>query len=90
MRLGDTLGRLTGISVAVGLLVGDDSDRSASIALFILLSVNGIGSFRFFIALVNSSTVMVILSAAAVDDSSNLLGRKTYVSVSLIPLVDGM
>jgi len=86
----DTLGRLTGFSDAVGLLVGNDSARSASIALFILLSVNGVGSFRFFIALVNSLTVMVILLVAAVDGSSNLVGRKTYVSESLIPLVDGI
>ena len=88
--MSDTLGRLTGISDAVGLLVGDDSDRSASIALFILLFVHGIGSFRFFIALVNFSTAMVILSAVAVDGSSNLVGRKAYVSVSLIPLVVGI
>ena len=70
--------------------LGDNNAVNASIALLILVVLNGICFvLGCFIADVKSSNAAVALSAAAFAGSSNFVGRKTYVSVFQIPLVLG-
>ena len=94
-----TLGRGTFIIPTIGdttvflfvvARLGDNNAVNASIALLILVALNGICFVvGCFIAVVKSSSAAVAQSAAAFAGSSNFVGRNTYVSVFLIPLVLG-
>ena len=79
------------VLVVVTQVFGCNKSENTPIALLILLSMNGISRFRFaFIATVNSSSAVVVRSAAAFCGNSNFDGMNTYISMCLFPLVDGI
>ena len=81
----NTLGRVS-VLVVFTCVVGCNKSDNTLIALFVLLSVNGISRFRFaFIAVVNSSSAVVAQSATVFFGNSNFDGMNTYVSVSISP-----
>ena len=82
----DTLGRVA-VLVVIVRVVGCIKFDNTTIALLILLSVNGILHFRFtVIAAVSSSNVVVGRSTAAFYGDSNFDGMHTHISMCLFPL----
>ena len=86
-----TLGTVAAVVCVVTVVLGDNiSVISCNRRLTLVLSVNGMGSWRSTKALANSSNAAVVRSANAVAGNSNFVGIKTYVSVTQVPLVSGM
>ena len=79
------------VGAVVTVVLGDNiSVISCNHRLTLVLSVNGMVPWRSTKAVANSSNAAVVRSANAVAGNSNLVGMKTYVSVTRVPLVSGM